>query len=146
MSEALYDELFERFSAESKSSLDDPTIHLGYSDRQQMKEGNYAEIASEKLPVLDRRIYWLKVNTIIATLLLIGGAVVTGLSGIDAGLLGVPLEELSFPLFLACCMGTAAIGGMWRLTKLEKQRMICELVVHLHEASVADSENEKAPA
>ena len=46
----MYEELFSRFTEEFKSSIEDPDIHLSYTDRQRIKGGQYAEVAEEKLP------------------------------------------------------------------------------------------------
>ena len=70
-------------------------------------------------------------------MLLALGAVLTAVSG--AGVEpSWTLEEFFFPLFFAFCMGIAALGGMWRMVKLEKQRLLCELVVAQHEEETAE--------
>ncbi|CBH25536.1 hypothetical protein GGP91_002193 [Salinibacter ruber] len=133
----MYEQLFSRFMEAFKSSLEDPDIHLSYTDRQRLKAGEYAEVAAEKLPTLERRIYWTKVNAGVAAVLLALGAVLTAVSG--AGVEpSWTLEEFFFPLFFAFCMGIAALGGMWRMVKLEKQRLLCELVVAQHEEETAE--------
>ncbi|WP_263785759.1 hypothetical protein [Salinibacter grassmerensis] len=137
----MHEELFSRFTEESKSSIEDPDIHLSYTDRQRIKGGEYAEIAEEKLPTLKRRIYWTKVNAGVAAALLIFGALLTGVSGVGIEL-DWTLEEFFFPLFFAFCMGIAALGGMWRGIKLEKQRLLCELVVAYNEEE-ASQEKER---
>lgn len=124
----MYDELFSRFEAEVKSSIEDPDIHLSYTDKQRLKKGEYADVAAEKLPTLERRIWWAKLNAGAAAVLLVLGAVLTGLSGLGFGA-DWTMDEFAFPLFLACCMGVAAVGGLWRTQKLEKQRLLCELVL-----------------
>lgn len=133
----MYEELFSRFTKEVKSSIEDPDIHLSYTDRQRIKGGEYAEVAQEKLPTLRRRIRRIKMSTAVAAVLLAAGSVFTGLSGIGVGA-GWTLEEFSFPLFLAFCTGFAALGGMWRMLKLEKQRLLCELVVAHSEEEAAE--------
>lgn len=133
----MYDELFSRFEAEVRSSIEDPDIHLSYTDKQRLKRGEYADVAAEKLPTLERRIWWVKMNAGVAAVLLVLGAVLTGLSGMGVGAAWT-VEEVTFPLFFACCMGLAAVGGLWRMQKLEKQRLLCELVL-------ARSEEDSAP-
>ncbi|MCS3831212.1 hypothetical protein GGP91_003313 [Salinibacter ruber] len=147
----MYEELFTRFTEEFKSSIEDPDIHLSYTDRQRIKAGEYAEVAEEKLPTLERRIYWtkVKVNAGFVAALLALGAVLAAVSGV-----GVEpswtLKEFFFPLFFAFCMGIAALGGMWRMMKrimkLEKQRLLCELVVSHSQKEVTRREKEKAAA
>jgi len=132
----MYEELFSRFTEEFKSSIEDPDIHLSYTDRQRIEAGEYAEVAEEKLPTLKRRIYWTKVNAGVAAALLAFGAVLTGVSGV-----GIEpnwtLDEFFFPLFFAFCTGIVGLGGMWRMMKLEKQRLLCELVVAYGEEEAA---------
>ena len=140
----MYEELFSRFTEEFKSSIVDPDIHLGYTGRQRIKGGEYAEVAEKKLPALERRIYWIKVNAGVAALLLAFGAVLTALSGVGIGA-DWTLSDFSFPLFYAFCMGLTAVGGMWRALKLEKQRQLCELVV-AHSEKEATEEKQKAAA
>ena len=140
----MYEELFSRFTEEFKSSIEDPDIHLSYTDRQRIKGGQYAEVAEDKLPTLERRIYWTKVNAGVAAALLAFGAVLTALSKVGVGA-DWTLVDFSFPLFLAFCMGFAALGGMWRVAKLEKQHLLCELVVAQSEEEAAERK-EKAGA
>jgi len=78
----VYEELFSRFTKEFKSSIEDPDIHLSYTDQQRIKGDEYAEVAEEKLPALERRIYWTKVNAGVAAALLAFGAVLTAVSGV----------------------------------------------------------------
>jgi len=145
----MYEQLFSRFTEEFKSSIEDPDIHLSYTDRQRIKEGEYAEVAEEKLPTLERKIYWTKLYSGVAAALLAFGAVLTAISGV-----GVEpswtLKEFFFPLFFAFCMGITALGGMWRMMKrimkLEKQRLLCELVVSHSQKEVTRREKEKAAA
>ncbi|MCS3677093.1 hypothetical protein GGP72_001010 [Salinibacter ruber] len=140
----MYEQLFSRFTEAFKSSLQDPDIHLSYTDRQRLKAGEYAEVAAEKLPTLERRIYWTKAYAAVATVLLISGGVLTGLSYVGVGV-NWTLEEFALPLYLAFCMGFVALAGMWRMVKLEKQRLLCELVVAQHEEETAEK-TEKAAA
>ena len=139
----MYDELFSRFEAEVTSSIEDPDIHLSYTDKQRLKRGEYADVAAEKLPTLERRIWWTKINAGVAAVLLVLGAVLTGLAGLGFGAEWT-MEAFAFPLFLACCMGVAALGGLWRLRRLERQRLLCELV--LARSEQAADESEKAAA
>lgn len=125
----MYDELFSRFRDEVRSSIEDPDIHLSYTDRQRLKEGEYAQVAKEKLPTLTRRIWRIKIGAVVAGVLLAAGAVVTALYGMDLNLWGWTLNDFSFLLFVALCMGVFALGGMGRMLKLEKQRLLCELAV-----------------
>jgi len=134
----MYDELFSRFEAEVTSSIEDPDIHLSYTDKQRLKRGEYADVAAEKLPTLDRRIWWAKMNAGVAAVLLVLGASLTGLSGL--GVRGDwTMTEFAFPLFFAFCMGVAAVGGLWRMQKLEKQRLLCELVLARNEEDAEDA-------
>jgi len=135
----MYEELFSRFTEEFKSSIEDPDIHLSYTDRQRIKGGEYAEVAEKKLPALERRIYWAKANAGVAAALLAFGAVLTALSLVEIGE-GWTLEEFFFPLFFAFCMGIAALGGMWRMMKLERQRLLCELVAAYSEEEAVEDE------
>src|SRR6056297_3127146 len=114
----MYDELFSRFEAEVTSSIEDPDIHLSYTDKQRLKRGEYADVAADKLPTLDRRIWWAKMNAGVAAVLLVLGAILTGFSGLGVGA-DWTMEEFAFPLFFAFCMGVAAVGGLWRMQKLE---------------------------
>ncbi len=82
---AMYEWLFSRFMEAFKSSLEDPDVHLSYTDRQRLKAGEYAEVTAEKLPTLKRRVWWIKVYAAVATLLLISGGVLTGLSYVGVG-------------------------------------------------------------
>lgn len=140
----MYDELFSRFTEEFNSWFEDPDIHLSYKDRQRLKDGEYAEVAKDKLPAIKRRIRWIKVNAVIAFFVLVVGGVLTGLSGVlpSAGVgLGLPdtiLQDFSLFLFIGFCMGAAALGGMWRMVKLEKQRLFCELVVAYSEEEASE--------
>ncbi|MCS3671650.1 hypothetical protein GGQ21_002317 [Salinibacter ruber] len=77
-------------------------------------------------------------------MLLISGGVLTGLSYVGVGV-NWTLEEFAFPLYLAFCMGFVALAGMWRMVKLEKQRLLCELVVAQSEEETAEKK-EKAAA
>ncbi|MCS3658332.1 hypothetical protein [Salinibacter ruber] len=140
----MYEQLFSRFTEAFKSSLEDPDIHLSYTDRQRLKAGEYADVAAEKLPTLERRIYWTKAYAAVATVLLISGGVLTGLSYVGVGV-NWTLEEFALPLYLAFCMGFVALAGMWRMVKLEKQRLLCELVVAQSEEETAEKK-EKAAA
>jgi hypothetical protein len=141
----MYEQLFSRFTEEFKSSIEDPDIHLSYTDRQRIKEGEYAEVAEEKLPTLERKIYWTKLYSGVAAALLAFGAVLTAISGV-----GVEpswtLKEFFFPLFFAFCMGITALGRMWRMMKLEKQRLLCELVVSHSEEEATRREKENTAA
>lgn len=65
-----------------KSLIEDPDIHLSYTDRQRIKRGEYADVAEEKIPVIKRRMWWIKGNAIVSAFLLVTGAVLTGLSGV----------------------------------------------------------------
>lgn len=125
----MYDELFSRFVDASRSSFEDPDIHVSYTDRQRLKEGKYLKVAEEKLPILVRKIWRVKVAAVVAGGLMAAGAVVTGLSGIGVSLWDWTLNDFSLLLFVALCMGVFALGGMGRLLKLEKQRLLCELAV-----------------
>ncbi|MCS3659028.1 hypothetical protein GGP68_000418 [Salinibacter ruber] len=42
-------------------------------------------------------------------------------------------------------MGFVALAGMWRMVKLEKQRLLCELVVAQHEEVTAEKTEKAAP-
>jgi hypothetical protein len=141
----MYEQLFSRFTEEFKSSIEDPDIHLSYTDRQRIKGGEYAEVAEEKLPTLERKIYWTKLYSGVAAALLAFGAVLTAISGV-----GVEpswtLKEFFFPLFFAFCMGITALGRMWRMMKLEKQRLLCELVVSHSEEDATRREKENTAA
>ncbi len=148
----MYEELFSRFTEEFKSSIEDPDIHLSYTDRQRLKAGEYAEVAEEKLPTLERRIYWtkVKVNAGVVAALLALGAVLAAVSGVGVEPSWTP-KEFFFPLFFAFCTGIAALlGGMWRMMKrimkLEKQRLLCELVVAYSEEEATRREKENAAA
>ena len=140
----MQEELFSRFTEEFKSSFEDPDIHLSYTDRQRIKGGKCAEVAEEKLPTLERRIYWQKASAGVAAALLVFGAVLMAFSLVEVGA-GWTLEEFFFPLFFAFCMGIAALGGMWRVMKLERQRLLCELVVACSEEEETE-EKQKAAA
>ena len=140
----MHEELFSRFTEEFKSSFEDPDIHLSYTDRQRIKGGERAEVAEEKLPALERRIYWQKASAGVAAALLVFGAVLMVLSLVEVGA-GWTLEDFFFPLFFAFCMGIAALGGMWRVMKLERQRLLCELVVAYSEEETTE-EKQKAAA
>jgi len=140
----MHEELFSRFSEEFESSIEDPDIHLSYTDRQRIKGDEYAEVAEEKLPALERRIYWAKANAGVAVALLVFGAVLMVLSLMGVGA-GWTLEGFFFPLFFAFCTGIAALGGMWRMMKLERQRLLCELVVAYSDGK-ATEEKQKAAA
>lgn len=138
----MYEELFARFTEEFKSSFEDPDIHLSYTDRQRIKAGEHAEVAEEKLPTLRRRIRRLKASAVVAAVLLAAGTVFVGMSEVgDAA--NWRLENFAFPLFLALCMGVSALAGMQRLLKLEKQRLLCELVV-AHSEKERSEEKDKA--
>jgi hypothetical protein len=136
------DELFSRFEAEVKSLIEDPDVHLSYRDKQRLKRGEYTDVAAEKLPTLKRRIWWTKLNAGAAAVLLGLGAVLTALSGLGFGA-DWTMEAFAFPLFFACCMGVAAVGGLWRMQELEKQRLLCELVLARSEAD-AEAQNLEA--
>jgi len=140
----MYNELFSRFTEEFKSSLEDPDIHLSYTDRQRIKGEEYVEVAKEKLPTLERRIWWIKVKAAVAAVLLAAGTVFVGISEVGDSANGT-LEEFSGPILLAFFIGFAALGGMWRMMKLEKQRLLCELVVAYGEEEAAEGK-EKAAA
>jgi hypothetical protein len=140
----MYKELFSRFAEAFESSFEDPDIHLSYTDRQRIEGGEYDGVAEEKLPALERRIYWQKANAGVAAALLVFGAVLLVLSLVEVGA-GWTLKEFFFPLFFAFCMGIAALGGMWRVMKLERQRLLCELVVAYSEEE-ATEEKQKAAA
>ncbi|MBB4062297.1 hypothetical protein GGP80_002916 [Salinibacter ruber] len=58
---------------------------MSYTDRQRLKAGKYLEVAAEKLPTLKRRVWWIKVYAAVATVLLISGGVLTGLSYVGVG-------------------------------------------------------------
>lgn len=139
----MYDELFSRFTQEFKSSIEDPDIRLSYTDRQRMKGGEYTEVADEKRATLDRRIWWLRVYAAVAAVLLGGGAVLTAVSDMGVGA-GWTLEDVSVPLFIALCMGFVALVGMGRLLKLEKQRLLCELVIASSEHRAPDEKKREA--
>lgn len=150
----MYEHLFSRFTEEFEGSLEDPDIHLSYTDRQRIKGGEYAEVAEEKLPTLNRRIWWIRIYAAVAAVLLaVGtvavGTVFVGISGVGDGANWTLLGDFTFPLFLSLCMGFAALGIMWRMLKrmlkLEKQRLLCKLVVAYSEEE-AIGETEKAAA
>ncbi|MCS3702592.1 hypothetical protein [Salinibacter ruber] len=145
----MYEHLFSRFTEEFKGSLEDPDIHLSYTDRQRIKGGEYAEVAEEKLPTLNRRIWWIRIYAAVAAVLLAVGTVFVGISGVGDGANWTLLGDFTFPLFLSLCMGFAALGIMWRMLKrmlkLEKQRLLCKLVVAYSEEE-AIGETEKAAA
>lgn len=143
----MYEELFSRFTEEFKSSIEDPDIHLSYTDRQRIKGGEYAEVAEEKLPTLERRIYWTKVKAGVVAALLALGAVLAAVSGVGVEPSWTPKEPLFFAFCMfAFCMGNviAALGG--RMMKLEKQRLLCELVVSHSEEEATRREKENAAA
>lgn len=138
----MYEELFSRFTTETTSSLEDPDIHLSYTDRKRLEEGSYAAVAKEKLPILKRRSWWIKIYAVVAAMLLAAGALLTGLFGVEEAPSDWRLEEFTFLLFLAFCMGVAALGGLWRMLRLEKQRLLCELVVAYRDADAAEKVDE----
>lgn len=82
----MYDELVSRFVDASRSSIEDPDIHLSYTDRQRLNKGEYAEVAKEKLPTLAWRISRVKIGAVVADGLMAVGAGVTGLYGIGVSL------------------------------------------------------------
>ncbi len=139
----MHEELFSRFTEELKSSVEDPDIHLSYTDRQRIKGGECAEVAEEKLPTLERRIYWQKASAGVAGSLLVFGAVLMAFSLVEVGG-GWTLEAFFFPLFFAFCTGIAALGGMWRAVKLEKQRLLCELVVACSDGEATEGKQKAA--
>jgi len=147
----MYDELFSRFTEEFKSSIEDPDIHLSYTDRQRLKDGEYAEVAEDKLSAIERRIWWVKGNAVVTVCVLVAGVLLTGLSGVlpstgvELGLPDTILNDFSLFLFMGFCMGAGALGGMWRMVKLEKQRLLCELVVAQSEEAAAVEKEKSAP-
>jgi hypothetical protein len=108
-------------------SFSDPDANLTYAERQQLKDQNYAALAREQLPHVERQLWWLRVNIGAGIALLVVMAVFLALHILDV--VTASPEDLVFPLFYACCMGVAAAGSAWKYAALEKKRLLFELMI-----------------
>jgi type VI protein secretion system component VasK len=127
-----------RRSLEGSGSWVHPDLQLSYADRKHLEAGEPEAVATEKLPVLERQIWWTKTTAGVSAALLALGLVWTTLQWgatdpIEAG-------EAQF-LFLAFCMGGSAIGGLWQALRLAEKRLLCELVI---DAASEKAASEKA--
>ena len=134
MASPIEDELIARFESElDVAAFGDPGENLSYTDRQKLKAGEHAALAREKLPEIERAIWWDKaVGGFGAALLAIFG-IVALLAFLEVFNATAPLSEFGSPFFYVACMGLAAIGRLWKLPGLERRRLLCELVIATRE-------------
>ena len=124
----LSDSLTEQFvELLDTPSFSDPDANLTYAERQQLKEHRYAALAREQLPAIKRKLWWMRVGMGLGVAVLVLMAATLGLY--ITGTLSVALSDLAFPLFYASCAGVSAAGSAWQYARLEKKRVIFELVV-----------------
>lgn len=124
-----------RSSLEGSGSWIHPDLQLSYADRKHLEAGDPGAVAAEKLPVLERQIWWTKTTAGVSAALLALGLVWTTLQWgatdpVQAG-------EAQF-LFLAFCMGIAAVGGLWQALQLTEKRTLCKLVLEAAESEQAE--------
>lgn len=123
------DTLNSHFVSELESWSDGNPLHsLTYTDRQLLKAERYAEVAEQKLPALDREIWWNTMSVRIAVFLLIGGALLSALLFTGVVPAEISLQAVAFPLFFAFSMGLSAMWAMQKRITLEKMRLLCKLV------------------
>ncbi len=128
------DDLLSRFEDElDVAAFGDPAENLSYADRQQLKAGNHAALAREKLPEVERTIWWSKVIGLLGAVLIGGFGILVLLAMLDVFGAGASLGQLGLPFFYVACMGLAAIGRLWKLPDLERRRLLCELVIAAHD-------------
>ena len=125
------EDLFSRFTEEFDSS------YFRYKNRKRFKEGEYTELAENVLPTLKREAYWLKAS-------------VFGIVLISAFWIEIELDwtfrSFFWPLLQAFFMILGAMGGLLGIRKLERRRLLCELIVEHGEGEAALEEKEKASA
>ncbi len=144
----MLEQLWSRFDDESGSWVYDPAMHLSYHDRKRITDGQSAEVAEEKLTTIARSLRGLKTAAAAGLVLLLGGAILMALSVLDVVSIST-LEEIVSPLSIAFSMGAGTLAGLWRGLRLERQKLLCELVLaYSEESPVSESpipESEPAP-
>ncbi len=130
MPSSVENELLARFeSALDVHSLSDPVGNLSYADQQRLKNGEHAALARNKLPDIERSIWWCKAMGILGAALLVFLGVLALLGLLNPSGPDVLTGGFSNALFIIAFMGAAAIGGLWKLPALESRRLLCELVI-----------------
>lgn len=140
MASAVKDEVIARLEKElDAASFSDPYDDLSYADRQKLKAGKYEALARAKLSEIKRSRRWDKIVAGLGAGLLAMGAVVAALTYFN--LLGVAVSSAdgAFLFFFTSCMGGAAIGHLWHLIKLERRRVLCEVLVAGGPSSVEET-------
>lgn len=119
--------LIARFKDElDTANFSDPDLNLTYADRQRLKEGNYAHVARERLDTLQRQLRWIRVNAVVAGLVLGFIGVLYALPVLTDAF---SVIDTPFPAFYAACAGVGAIFSLWRARAMERKRVLCELVI-----------------
>jgi hypothetical protein len=116
---------------------------VSYEDKKRMEEGDYAAVAQERLDTIERQVFYRKLSAGAAVLLMGMGAVVVLLARLDviAGVEGEAWEQF---LFLALCFGAGAAGQSWQVSRLEKLRVLAELVLEEDQDRSSASQDQRA--
>ncbi|WP_233993537.1 hypothetical protein, partial [Salinibacter altiplanensis] len=127
------EEILSRFTEEF-----DPS-YFRYKNRKRFREGEYVEIAKDMLPMLERQVYWFKTTAAVCLFIAVLFAF-----WIETE----PAWSFQFLLqftHVLLLMGGGAIAPLWSIKKVERRRLLCELVVeHGEEGALEDKEKAAA--
>jgi hypothetical protein len=121
-------------------------MHLSYNDRRRIESGQSDEVAKEKLTTISRSLQRLKIAAVGGIVFLVVGSTLVELSILDI-IPGWVAEELISHFSASLVMGGVLVWGLWRALKMERQQLLCELVIaHCDERSVDEHTSEDSEA
>lgn len=119
--------LKSRFEAEF-SDASGTDLTLTYDDRQLLKEGNYAAVAREKLPVIEKKLSRSAFG-------IVAGLVILAVGGVACLYLmwgapeGLTAGDVALPVFVALLFAVRGLIEGWKRAQYERRRLLCELVI-----------------
>ena len=129
MSTPLHDRFVE---ALADMSVGDSHVYLTYAEQEDLEENEtYADVAREKLPLIERALWWAQATAGVALLFLVASTLLTLLAHNGTALTTTPFAHSLSIVLWPVLFSLAAMFNLWRALRLTQKQLLCELVIDM---------------
>ncbi len=129
--------LHTRFVNElAATSFGDTQVFLTYDEQDEVEEnGTYAEVAREKLPLVERAMWWAQATAVGALILVLLSSGLTWLAHTGIAFTSTPFVNPFSIVLWPVLFSAALLFNLWRAMRLTSKRLLCRLVLEMDDAT-----------
>lgn len=112
------------------ASFGDAEVYLSNEEREELERGGaFKEVAREKLPRIERALWWAQATSVAALVLLVASALLTTLAHTGTALTTTPFANAFSIVLWPVLFSLAAAFNLWRAVRLTQKRLLCEVIL-----------------